>query len=93
MTGSESSSGAGDGATRLRVPDRAGETQAAVGSPCINICRMDEASGWCLGCLRTIDEITCWSVLSDGDKREVLAELAQRRASRPLWPRPEIDLA
>jgi uncharacterized protein len=51
-------------------------------SPCINICQMDEASGWCRGCLRTLDEIAFWSVLDEGDKRAVLAELDQRRA---LW--------
>lgn len=51
-----------------------------VNSPCVNICKMDARSGWCEGCLRTIDEIAVWSVLSDDDKRAVVAELAQRRA-------------
>jgi predicted Fe-S protein YdhL (DUF1289 family) len=54
----------------------------AVASPCINVCQMDEATGWCAGCLRTLDEIACWSVLDDADKRAVWAELAQRRT---LW--------
>jgi predicted Fe-S protein YdhL (DUF1289 family) len=52
---------------------------AAVASPCINVCHMDEATGWCNGCLRTLDEIACWSVLADADKRAVHAELALRR--------------
>ncbi len=51
-------------------------------SPCINICEMDEASGWCRGCLRTLDEIAFWSVLDDDDKRAVLALLQERRV---LW--------
>jgi predicted Fe-S protein YdhL (DUF1289 family) len=55
---------------------------APVASPCVNICRMDEGSGWCEGCLRTLDEIAFWSVLDDDDKRAVLAELPQRRV---LW--------
>lgn len=54
----------------------------APASPCLNVCQMDEASGWCRGCLRTIDEIAFWSVLDDDDKRAVLAELPQRRV---LW--------
>jgi predicted Fe-S protein YdhL (DUF1289 family) len=29
-------------------------------SPCIGICRIDEATGWCLGCARTADEIADW---------------------------------
>jgi predicted Fe-S protein YdhL (DUF1289 family) len=40
---------------------------------------MDERSGWCEGCLRTLDEIAVWSVLSDDDKRAVWSELRQRR--------------
>ncbi len=59
---------------------------APVASPCINICQMDEASGWCRGCLRTLDEIAFWSVLDDDDKRAVLAELARRRQAAPAVP-------
>ena len=53
-----------------------------VASPCINVCQMDEVSGWCAGCLRNLDEIAFWSVLDDDDKRAVLAELTQRHT---LW--------
>ncbi len=59
---------------------------APVASPCINICQMEEASGWCRGCLRTLDEIAFWSVLDDDDKRAVLAELARRRQAAPAVP-------
>ena len=51
-------------------------------SPCINICRMDEASGWCEGCLRTLDEIACWSLLDDAEKAAVVHALAGRRVVR-----------
>lgn len=50
-----------------------------VPSPCISICRMDASSGWCEGCLRTIDEIAVWSVLDEDEKRAVWALLPQRR--------------
>ncbi|MBL8308753.1 MAG: DUF1289 domain-containing protein [Rubrivivax sp.] len=50
-----------------------------VPSPCTNVCRMDAATGWCAGCLRTIDEIVAWSRLSDDAKRAVWAQLPQRR--------------
>lgn len=49
-----------------------------VPSPCRNICRMDERSGLCVGCGRTIDEIALWSVLDDDDKRAVWALLPER---------------
>ena len=50
-----------------------------VKSPCINVCRMHAGTGWCEGCLRTIDEIAAWGALDDRLKREVLALLPQRR--------------
>ena len=49
-------------------------------SPCINVCRMDASSGWCEGCLRTIDEIAGWSLYDDDDKRAVWDALEARRA-------------
>jgi predicted Fe-S protein YdhL (DUF1289 family) len=53
-----------------------------VPSPCINVCRMDVATGWCEGCLRTIDEIAAWGRLDDEAKRRVLQVLRDRR---PTW--------
>ena len=53
---------------------------AAVPSPCTNVCRMDERSGWCVGCMRTLDEIAAWATLSDTAKLEVWDQLALRRA-------------
>ena len=50
-----------------------------VASPCISICQMHAASGWCVGCLRTLDEIATWGGLSDAGKRQVLQSLAPRR--------------
>jgi uncharacterized protein len=54
-------------------------TELAVPSPCISVCRMHEPTGWCEGCLRTLDEIAFWSVLDEDDKRAVHAELDRRR--------------
>ena len=52
-----------------------------VPSPCVDICRMDEASGLCEGCARTIDEIAGWSQLDAAGKRAVIAVLPARRAA------------
>ena len=49
-----------------------------IASPCINVCRIDEATALCVGCLRTLDEIATWSVLSDDQRRDVWARLASR---------------
>ena len=56
-------------------------TAAAVASPCINLCRMHEATGWCEGCLRTLDEIAGWSGLDDKVRRTVLQDLRSRRVT------------
>ena len=50
-----------------------------VPSPCINVCRMDAASGWCEGCLRTLDEIALWGQLDDAGKLAIRAQLPARR--------------
>lgn len=50
-----------------------------VASPCNKVCRIDPRTGWCEGCLRTLDEITTWATMSNDDKRAVRDALAQRR--------------
>ncbi len=40
---------------------------------------MNETSGLCEGCFRTLDEIALWSVLDDGDKRAIWQQLDERR--------------
>ena len=51
-----------------------------VASPCISVCKMDDSTGLCIGCLRTLDEIAAWSVLDDDARRRVLASIDARRA-------------
>ena len=62
--------------------ERASGAAAAdeVASPCINVCVMDAASGFCIGCWRTLDEIAAWSGLDAAAKRAVLAAIRKRRA-------------
>jgi predicted Fe-S protein YdhL (DUF1289 family) len=65
----------------MSTPAQAAAAGAAgVPSPCTNVCRMDARSGWCLGCLRSIDEIIAWPRLDDAGKRAVLTLLPTRRA-------------
>lgn len=51
-------------------------------SPCISVCTIDEKTGWCLGCARTIDEIRDWLIMTPEQKQELLEALAQRQAAR-----------
>jgi uncharacterized protein len=49
-----------------------------VPSPCIDVCRLD-ARGWCIGCRRTIEEITEWSRAGEARRREILRAVAERK--------------
>lgn len=59
---------------------QARDAVAPVPSPCCGVCRIDEASGYCAGCLRTLAEIAAWSRLDDSAKLEVWRELKERTA-------------
>ena len=48
-------------------------------SPCINLCRMDPASGLCRGCFRTLDEISAWARIDDTRQAEILSAVTNRR--------------
>ena len=52
---------------------------AAVESPCVRVCEIDAASGFCRGCGRTLAEISQWSRYTPAEQRALLDELARRR--------------
>jgi predicted Fe-S protein YdhL (DUF1289 family) len=56
------------------------EQQTPVPSPCISLCKMSPDTGFCEGCLRTIDEIRAWRASDDDFKRAVWAEIRRREA-------------
>jgi predicted Fe-S protein YdhL (DUF1289 family) len=56
-----------------------GTDPASVASPCTSVCIVDQVSGLCVGCFRTLDEIAGWIDFSGTKKRSVLAALAARR--------------
>lgn len=54
------------------------DSSPAVASPCIKVCVLD-ARSVCVGCGRTIDEITQWSRLTEEQRRLVVDQAQQRR--------------
>ena len=54
--------------------------EETVGSPCINVCAIDEPSGLCAGCYRTLEEIAAWIDLSPAARRAIVDELPLRRS-------------
>jgi uncharacterized protein len=47
-------------------------------SPCNKVCVINEATGLCRGCYRTLDEIARWGMMSDEEREEVIGKLAER---------------
>ncbi len=72
-----------DRETLLALAELAQDEAHLVPSPCISVCRMDEGTGLCHGCLRTIDEITAWSRLGESGKRRVWRDIVQRATAHP----------
>jgi len=48
-------------------------------TPCLRVCVMDNNSGFCQGCFRTLDEILNWPACSNPQRREIMAKLAGRK--------------
>ncbi len=55
-------------------------------SPCIAVCSLDATGQVCLGCHRTIDEITAWSTLTPAERRAVLQAVAARNSPQTQEP-------
>lgn len=49
-----------------------------VESPCVNVCVVHPEARLCIGCLRSIDEITQWSGMTPEERRTVMEALPDR---------------
>ena len=62
---------------------------AAIESPCILVCSIDEKTGYCFGCGRTRSEIASWLFMTPGERQEVMDALPARLATVERRPRRE----
>jgi uncharacterized protein len=53
-------------------------------SPCIHVCSVDPASRLCVGCGRSIDEISRWVDMSPAERRAIMDALPERLAALDL---------
>ena len=54
--------------------------QQEVTSPCIGVCAIDDLSGLCQGCFRTLDEIKAWWVMPVNEQKALLNTIEERQA-------------
>jgi len=53
-------------------------------SPCVQYCEIDDNSGLCKGCHRTVDEIMMWPRLAATTKKEIMYTLLPERRKELL---------
>lgn len=50
-----------------------------VASPCVGICAIG-ADGLCIGCFRSVAELSAWTSASPAEQRAILARCRERQA-------------
>lgn len=59
-------------------------TSTRIESPCISLCALDD-DDICLGCFRSVDEITRWSQADDSERKAILEASGERsRKNNPF---------
>ena len=48
-------------------------------SPRVGICRLDDTTGWCLGCARDTNELASWRELSAAEQARIWADMPRRK--------------
>jgi len=66
---------------RRRARLRQARFDTTVPSPCISVCQIDDATDCCIGCLRSIDEIRDWPIMTAEEKAATLGRIARRKAA------------
>ena len=61
------------------TPEDAPDNLSEIPSPCIGVCELDEESGRCTGCLRTLAEIGAWREAGGTERLAIMARLKERR--------------
>lgn len=69
-----------------------------IDSPCVQVCVVHPEARICIGCYRSIDEISRWSRMTDVERADIRADLpgraprlAKRRGGRGARVQNEVD--
>lgn len=63
-------------------PPGLSDSGGAIETPCVDICVIDEETGLCEGCARTLAEIAEWSSYTPAERSRIIAELELRGRSQ-----------
>jgi predicted Fe-S protein YdhL (DUF1289 family) len=63
-----------------------GPTQPAIVSPCTGICAIED-DDLCRGCVRTLDEIAAWGMMTTLERDIIMATLPARRTLLEVSPK------
>lgn len=58
--------------------------RSAIATPCVQVCKIDEASGLCSGCGRSRAEIARWASFDDAERQRIMALLPERLKASDL---------
>lgn len=65
--------------TSVRVPVPPSTMPQPMLSPCTRVCTIDQATGLCAGCGRTMEEVARWSQMTDDERQRIMSSLDDRR--------------
>jgi len=54
---------------------------APIESPCKGVCAVNPVAGHCIGCFRTVAEISAWVDMDETARGRIMAELEQRETA------------
>jgi predicted Fe-S protein YdhL (DUF1289 family) len=80
--------------TQVRINE--GLSEVTRHSPCLGICKLDDATGFCIGCGRSRDEIANWISMGESERDYVWSKLPERLATLFIpvrllpWTRDEL---
>jgi len=56
---------------------------SGIESPCIGVCKVDQARGMCANCGRTLDQIASWGHLEPSEREAIMQELEDAGYPKP----------
>ena len=62
----------------------AGVPFSPIETPCVQVCEIEDTSGLCKGCNRTLAEVAVWGTLTAAMRRQIIEQLPRRRGGAPV---------